>query len=120
MKDVETIDAESGRSAGDVGPARGALRLDVGLYQGLFDDPDIEEADKIAFLEALWSIMVAFVDLGFDVGPAAKSCGQVREGDGPRPLPGPDAVSLTDRFGIENDYGSQEPGSLGRADGRQS
>lgn len=120
MKDVETIDADIGRSAGDAGPARRALTLDVALYQGLLDDPDIEEADKMAFLEALWSIMVAFVDLGFDVGPAAKSCGQVGQGDDPRPLPGPDAISLADRFGIENDHGAQEPESLGRADGRQS
>ncbi len=28
------------------------------------------------FIEALWSIVVSFVDLGFEVGPAEMACGQ--------------------------------------------
>jgi hypothetical protein len=32
-------------------------------------DPALSEADRKAFLEALWEIIVGFVDLGFDIHP---------------------------------------------------
>ncbi|MCB1832631.1 MAG: hypothetical protein KDH19_04185 [Geminicoccaceae bacterium] len=43
------------------------LTLDPDRYAGHFDGLEIGEEDQKALLEALWSIMVAFVDLGFDV-----------------------------------------------------
>lgn len=43
------------------------LTLDLERYAKHFDGLEISEADRNALLEALWSIMVAFVDLGFDV-----------------------------------------------------
>lgn len=52
-----------------------ALTLDVELYQQYLDAPDVSEDQKRQFLEAMWSIMVGFVDLGFEVR-AEESCGQ--------------------------------------------
>lgn len=48
------------------------LTLDPERYAEHFEDMEISEADQKALLEALWSIMVAFVDLGFDVKDADK------------------------------------------------
>jgi len=43
------------------------LKLDPERYARHFEGMEISEEDQKALLEALWSIMVAFVDLGFDV-----------------------------------------------------
>lgn len=54
---------------------RPTLTLDVALYEGYLADGDLDEAQKRALLEALWSIIVGFVDLGFAVEPASKRPG---------------------------------------------
>lgn len=45
-----------------------------------FEDQDNPEAQKRELIETLWQIIVAFVDLGFDLNPhqqaEQKSCGQ--------------------------------------------
>ncbi|MEM1285720.1 MAG: hypothetical protein AAGH43_10060 [Pseudomonadota bacterium] len=46
-----------------------ALTLDIELYQGCIDDPEMSVADKRELIETLWSIMVSFVDLGFGIHP---------------------------------------------------
>lgn len=39
---------------------------------------DLTDDQKKAMIEALWSIVLTFVDLGWEVGPApTESCGQV-------------------------------------------
>lgn len=55
---------------------RRALTLDVEKYQRMLDAPDLSEHQRRQFIEALWSIVVSFVDLGFEVGPAEMACGQ--------------------------------------------
>lgn len=45
------------------------VEIDVMRYQHLLDDPDLTDEQKRVFLEALWSIMIDFVDLGFGVHP---------------------------------------------------
>ncbi len=58
---------------------RPALTLDVALYENYLTDSDLSEDQKREFLETLWSIIVAFVDLGFGVHPlqqASEACGQ--------------------------------------------
>jgi len=58
---------------------RPALTLDVALYEGYLEDSDLTEDQRRDFLEALWSILVGFVDLGFGVHPlqqAGLSCEQ--------------------------------------------
>ena len=58
---------EVGSHDAGTGSARPVLRLDPARYQDQFAGSDISEADQIALLEVLWSIMITFVDLGFDV-----------------------------------------------------
>lgn len=59
---------------------RGALSLDTELYQHFLDDPALSEDAKREMLEALWSIIVDFVSLGFAVHPLQQACGKDREG----------------------------------------
>lgn len=49
------------------------LRLDVAKYEAYLADTDLTEDEKRAFLEALWSVIISFVDLGFSVLPCEKT-----------------------------------------------
>jgi hypothetical protein len=48
---------------------RPALTLDVARYEAMLADPALSEAERAAFLEVLWEIIVGFVDLGFHIHP---------------------------------------------------
>ena len=50
-------------------PPRPNLTIDYNLYQKYLDGSNLTETQKCAFLDALWLIIVSFVDLGFDVHP---------------------------------------------------
>ena len=52
------------------------LTIDWDAYLPFFDDDDITDDDKRQMIEALWSIMVSFVDLGFGVHPIQQVCGE--------------------------------------------
>lgn len=52
------------------------MTLDVEKYQAYLDDADMTEAQKNEFLQALWSIIVSFVDMGFGVHPLQEVCGE--------------------------------------------
>lgn len=59
---------------------RRALSFDVDRYQAYLDGSDLTDAQKRAFAETLWKIMVSFVDLGFHIHPLQQvdeSCGQL-------------------------------------------
>lgn len=45
------------------------LTFEIERYQAMLDGSDMTEAEKRDLLEALWSIVVGFVDLGFRVHP---------------------------------------------------
>lgn len=47
----------------------GALTIDWDHYKSLLEGEDISDEEAQAFLEALWSIIVGFVDLGFGIHP---------------------------------------------------
>ncbi|MEM6974058.1 MAG: hypothetical protein AAF577_14755 [Pseudomonadota bacterium] len=58
--------------------ARGrTIEVDVQKYQAYLDDPALSPAQKEQIIEALWSIMVHFVELGFGVHPVQQACGQL-------------------------------------------
>ena len=59
-----------------IAPRRG-LPVDVAKYQGMIDDPDLTEDQKRQFVEALWTILVAFVDLGFELHESDLACGNL-------------------------------------------
>ena len=53
--------------------ARGRrLEIDFTRYQDLLNDVQLTDADRTEFLYALWTIIVAFIDLGFGVHPTQK------------------------------------------------
>ena len=52
------------------------LEIDWDAYLPFFEDEDIPDEAKKELLEALWSIVVSFVDLGFGVHPVQQACGK--------------------------------------------
>lgn len=52
------------------------LSIDWETYLPFFEEDDIPEDQKQELIEALWSIVVSFVDLGFGVHPVQQVCGQ--------------------------------------------
>jgi hypothetical protein len=56
--------------------ARPTLTVDVEKYQAWLDETDLSQEQKEEFLQALWSIVVSFVEMGFGVHPLQEICGQ--------------------------------------------
>ena len=52
------------------------LTIDWDAYLPFFEHEDISEAEKHELIEALWSIVVSFVDLGFGIHPIQQACGK--------------------------------------------
>ncbi|WP_152612206.1 hypothetical protein [Leisingera sp. ANG-S5] len=59
--------------------AKPSLEIDTAKYQAYLDDPSLSDAQKDEIMQALWSIIVAFVDLGFGVHPAQEVCGKPQQ-----------------------------------------
>ena len=59
--------------------SRRTMELDIRKYQALLKDIDIPEGHKEQMIEALWSIVVAFVEIGYGVHPVQQACGKVNE-----------------------------------------
>lgn len=59
----------------------------------MLDDSDLTEEQKRRVLEDLWSIIVNFVELGFQVHPVQEVCGKDDLADGGAAKPAFDAVS---------------------------
>ena len=56
-------------------PVISEIQLDPSKYLGDMDDFDVSDEQKLALLEALWSVMRSFVELGFSL----KDCGQLTD-----------------------------------------
>jgi hypothetical protein len=56
--------------------AKSTLTVDVEKYQAMLDGSGLTEEEKKQVLEALWSIIVNFVELGFEVHPLQEVCGK--------------------------------------------
>ena len=52
------------------------LTIDLKAYEPYLADSDLTEEQKQEFLKTLWSIVVSFVDLGFDIHPVQQAGGQ--------------------------------------------
>ena len=92
MKDGENMDMGTAIGAEFDAAARPRLTIDVERYQHYLDDSGMSEAEKRAFLEALWSIITAFIDLGFGVHPLQEVCGQNPQESDQRAAQGDDSV----------------------------
>lgn len=65
-------------------PSRNILAVDVERYQAYLDDHDLTDAQKEEFLQALWSIMMFFVQIEYEVHPLQEVCGKPSAGGGER------------------------------------
>jgi len=79
---LDERDAISGRFEES---ARPIVAVDIKKYQTWIDNSDLSEEHKEEFLQALWSIVVTFVELGFGVHPLQEVCGQDSQDSPPRP-----------------------------------
>jgi len=52
------------------------LDIDLEHYQGYLDDPSLTPDQKAEIIGALWTIISAFVELGFGVHPVQQACGK--------------------------------------------
>lgn len=78
------------------------ITVDYEAYAHLLDDADLSEDDKRELLQALWSIICSFVQLGYGVHPAQQACGKLLE-NSPKPaLTAPNMVHCKEQF---NDIG---------------
>ena len=71
------------------------LTLDVEKYQSMLDSDDLSDADRKQVLEALWLLVVSFVDLGFKVEAAYPACGQIQTVHAERPEAPRDVLELS-------------------------
>ena len=76
-----------------------SVGIDYVRYESMLDDPTMSKADKRILIDALWSVISGFVELGFNVHPfqqaqdaaleaqslkaifSAASCGKVTRSD---------------------------------------
>jgi len=79
-----------------------ALTFDPEQYRGFVQDCDLTEAQQIEFLQTMWSIMVAIVDLGFGFNPLQHIIEKVLDADSDRVLESRDIsdkrISTADAF----------------------
>lgn len=69
------------------------LKVDVERYQSYLDGMDMTQSQKEEFLEAVWLIVVGFVELGFEVHPVQEVCGKVDQNGTQRAIGAFDRVS---------------------------
>jgi len=73
---------------------RPSLSIDWELYASMLQESDMPLEQQRELIQTLWAIVVAFVDMGFDLDPVQQICG---ESDDPLSDVPPDLVSLIER-----------------------
>ena len=96
MKDDSTIRGTETLTGQFDEAARLRLTVDAARYQAYLDGSDMTPEQKEEFIRALWSVIIAFVDLGFGVHPVSQACGQTPETESPGGKDGPDVVGFRD------------------------
>lgn len=92
--------------------AKRIMTVDVERYQQYLDGTDMSDAEKAEFLQALWQIIVSFVELGYGVHPLQEVCGKdagiaTESADFDR-----DEVVLKEPHDDEDAHGASPAGSL--------
>ncbi len=82
------------------------LKVDVERYQSYLDGMDMTRAQKEEFLQAMWLMMVSFVELGFEVHPVQEVCGKLDQNGTERAIGASDALELNNP---KDDNKEQEP-----------
>ncbi len=81
------------------------LTIDYAKYEALLDGGDLTAAEKRQVLDALWSIIVGFVDLGFRVHPLSEIAGEF----GDRAETGAKDATRRDGFNLRAKRSSPRP-----------
>lgn len=89
-------------------PARPTLTLDVALYQKYLDDAELSAEQKQEFIETLWNIIVAFVDLGFGIDSVQTVLDEAEHGDNVDALPTISGSALSENFDHSNSQNKKE------------
>ena len=58
---------------------RPSLTIDYALYWHYLDNSDLTDAQKRDWLDAFWSIIVSFVEMGFDIHPLGQTTDRSHE-----------------------------------------
>ena len=53
-----------------------SVSVDVEKYQAYLDSSEMSDSEKEEFLQALWQIILGFVEFGFGVHPVQEVCGK--------------------------------------------
>lgn len=54
---------------------RRSLTLDAQKYQAMLDHPDVNQIQKAELIEALWTFVISFMDLGYEI-KTLETCGK--------------------------------------------
>ena len=84
----------------DVPSPRPSLAVDWEVYAAMLEDSDLSMDQQKELIETLWSIVVMFVDMGFDLHPVAQICGESDDGLSDDP---PDLLYLLEQETINQD-----------------
>lgn len=60
-------------------PTRPSLTVDWEVYAAMLEDSDMPLDQQKELIETLWSIVVNFVDLGYEIKPSREICGEGQE-----------------------------------------
>lgn len=80
---------------------RPVVTVDYERYQHLLDEEELTEDQKREFLQAIWNVVVNFIDLGFAVHPvnqAQMACGKFNKTAVQRPNSASDPVYCDDQL----------------------
>ena len=86
--------------------ARRIIKVDVERYQSYLDDTGMTDQQKKDFLQAMWLVMMSFVEIGFEVHPIQHVCGKASSPGNETSINELDAVNCTEPQRNEID---QEP-----------
>jgi hypothetical protein len=74
--DLDNKTGEKSLSSNFEKSVKPTMTVDVERYQAYLDGSNMSETEKEEFLQALWKIIVNFVELGFGVHPLQEVCGK--------------------------------------------
>lgn len=80
MNEMKNTTGLEGLSAQFDASSKPSITVDVERYQAYLDGSDMTQAEKEDFLQALWTIIVGFVEMGFGVHPLQEVCGKDAKG----------------------------------------
>ena len=63
----------------DPTPPKLAIHFDAREFAHFLAEVDATEAQKLEYIETLWTIVLQFIDMGFGIHPIQQACGQFDE-----------------------------------------